>query len=276
MPSLTFLKLGGSLITDKRTVGQFHAETMRRAADEIAAFCQANPTERLLIGHGSGSFGHVAAEKYGTAGGVHTAADWRGFAQVATAARALNALVMDSLHAAGLPVFGVQPSASARARDGRLVQLEIAAVEQALAHDLLPVVFGDVAFDSVRGGTIISTETVFFYLAEHLQPARILLLGEVEGVYDQDGAIIPHISADNYTAIEQALGGSHGTDVTGGMASKVRTMLALSERVPGLQITICGGSQPGQLSAVLGGATVGTRIMASGSTASEAVGEGKA
>jgi isopentenyl phosphate kinase len=262
MTSLTFLKLGGSLITDKRAAGYFHAETTRQAADEIAAVYHAQQNCRLLIGHGSGSFGHVAAQQYGTANGVYTGANWRGFAEVATAARALNALVMSTLHGAGLPVFGVQPSASALAHDGRLDHLEMQPIRGALDHGLIPVVFGDVAFDQVRGGTIISTETVFFYLAEHFRPARILLLGEVEGVYDQTGAIIPRITPESFTDIEAALGGSHGTDVTGGMASKVRTMLALAERIDGLEIVICGGSQPGQLTAVLNGEAVGTLITA--------------
>ena len=262
MTSLTFLKLGGSLITDKRAAGHFHAETTRRAADEIAAVLHSRPDQHLLIGHGSGSFGHVAAQQYGTANGVYTDVDWRGFAEVATAARALNALVMTTLHAAGLPVFGVQPSASVLAQNGRLVQMAIEPIRGALAHALVPVVFGDVAFDKLRGGTIISTETVFFYLAEQLRPTRILLLGEVEGVYDQTEAIIPLITPENFTDIEAALGGSHGTDVTGGMASKVRTMLALAERVSGLEIVICGGSRPGQLTAVLNGEPAGTLITA--------------
>ena len=262
MTSLTFLKLGGSLITDKRAAGHFHAETTRRAADEIATVLHSRPDQHLLIGHGSGSFGHVAAQRYGTANGVYTDTDWRGFAEVATAARALNALVMTTLHAAGLPVFGVQPSASVLAHNGRLVQMAIEPIRGALAHALVPVVFGDVAFDKLKGGTIISTETVFFYLAEQLRPTRILLLGEVEGVYDQTEAIIPMITPENFTDIEAALGGSHGTDVTGGMASKVRTMLALAERVSGLEIVICGGSRPGQLTAVLNGEPAGTLITA--------------
>src|SRR5579864_6169985 len=120
---LIFLKLGGSLITDKRVAGQFHAETVQRAAQEIATACRDNPHLQLVIGHGSGSFGHVAAQKYGTANGVYTAKDWHGFAEVATAARALNALVMEALHAAALPVFGIQPSASAECHNGNLRKL---------------------------------------------------------------------------------------------------------------------------------------------------------
>ena len=248
---LTFLKLGGSLITDKRIAGHFQAETVRRAAQEIAAACTATPELQLVIGHGSGSFGHVAAQKYGTANGVYTPADWRGFAEVATAARTLNALVMDALHAANLPIFGLQPSASAVCHNGELQSLELTPIRTALDHGLVPVIYGDVALDDVRGGAIVSTEALFFFLAERLHPARIFLLGEVEGVYDAQGMLVPRISPQTFEQIASALGGSHGTDVTGGMAGKVQAMVSLVSRVPDLQICICGGTQPGQITRYL-------------------------
>ncbi len=236
---------------------------MRRAAHEIASACAQQPDQRWVIGHGSGSFGHVAAQKYGTANGVRTPADWLGFAEVATAARKLNAYVIDALHEAGLPIFGIQPSASALCSDGQLIRLDMTPIRAALDHTLIPLVHGDVALDLVRGGTIISTETIFFYLAEQLQPTRIFLLGETEGVYAADGAtIIPRITPDTLDGMMSALGGSHGTDVTGGMASKVQAMVALAGRIPGLQIRIFGGMEPGQLEAAMLGASFGTLIEA--------------
>ena len=258
---LTFVKLGGSLITDKRESQRFHADVMRRVAGEIARAHAAQPESKLLIGHGSGSFGHVAAQKHGTMNGVRTTAEWRGFAEVATLARRLNSLVVENLYEAGLPVFAVQPSSSARCEAGTLTAMDVAPVATALDHGLIPVVYGDVAFDSRRGGTIISTETIFFYLAEQLHATRILLLGEVEGVLDPDGKVIPHITPVNLPDIEAALGGSGGMDVTGGMATKVRQMVELTEHLPALQIRIFGGKQAGQIeAALLGQIAPGTLI----------------
>jgi isopentenyl phosphate kinase len=258
---LTFIKLGGSLITDKRESQHFHAEVTQRAAAEIAHARLARPDLKLLIGHGSGSFGHVAAQKYGTANGVHTPEEWLGFAEVATVARRLNGLVTDALADAGLPVMSIQPSASAQCADGKITGMDTAPIHMALAQGIVPLVYGDVALDSVRGGTIISTETIFFFLAEHMNPNQIFLLGEVEGVFDPLGTVIPRITPENLDSISSALGGSHGTDVTGGMASKVRHMVALVQAMPGLQIRIFGGTTPGQIeSALLGTSTPGTLI----------------
>ena len=81
--------------------------------------------------------------------------------------------------------------------------------------------------------------------------SRVLLLGEVEGVYDPTGQVIPKITPATLPAVEAALGGSAGTDVTGGMETKVRDMVALVEAVPDLTIRIMSGSQPGLLEATL-------------------------
>ncbi|GAB4522225.1 MAG: isopentenyl phosphate kinase [Anaerolineae bacterium] len=256
---LTFIKLGGSLITDKRVEASFRAEVMARLAQEIAAaYTAANP---LVIGHGSGSFGHFAASRYGTMQGVATSEQWRGFAEVATVAAELNYLVAHTLHQARVPVWRFQPSASARCRDGLLYEMALYPIQQALAHGLVPLVYGDVALDDVRGGTIISTEVVLSYLADHLPVTRILLLGEVDGVYDESGVVISEIHPGNVDMYQAALGGSGGTDVTGGMLTKVHDMLTLVQRVPGLTIRILNGNIPDLLRAALvDEATPGTLI----------------
>ena len=66
---LTFLKLGGSLITDKRTAQAFRADIASRVAFEIAQALEIAP-QPLIIGHGSGSFGHFPAHAHGTIRGV--------------------------------------------------------------------------------------------------------------------------------------------------------------------------------------------------------------
>jgi isopentenyl phosphate kinase len=261
---LTFIKFGGSLITDKRVEGSFHEDVVIRLGREIHSAMAAQNDLRVLIGHGSGSFGHFAARQYGTMQGVHTPEQWRGFAQVGNTAAELNYLVAKALQATGLPVWRIQPSASTRSRDGMIVGMAVEPIREALSRGIVPLVYGDVSLDEVRGGTIISTETIFFYLARHLPVNQILLLGEVEGVYDQHGQIISEITPANFGAVEEALGGSAGTDVTGGMETKVRDMLALTQLVHGLTIRIMSGTKPDLLRQTLRGHTQpGTCISAS-------------
>lgn len=260
-PELVFAKMGGSVITDKARAETPRPDVIERLAAEIAAARTARPELRLLLGHGSGSFGHVAARRYGTRQGVRDAAGWQGFAQVAAAAARLNHIVADALLAAGVPAWSLQPSASACCRGGELEWLEMAPIEQALARGLVPLVYGDVALDAAQGATIISTEQIFAYLARRLHPARLILVGVVHGVFEadplQDPAAHPvrYISARNWTEVRSALGGSHATDVTGGMLAKVEEMVALARELPGLAVHLLSGEHPGALQAALCGPT---------------------
>jgi isopentenyl phosphate kinase len=182
---------------------------------------------------------------------VQTAEQWHGFAEVSSAASRLSKIVTDALLAAGVPALSLQPSASAVCEDGRISQLATAPIHYALAHNLVPVIHGDVAFDSKRGGTIISTEEVMMALAGPLRPSWLLLAGMTDGVYDSQQRPIPTINRANFAQIQSALGGSHGTDVTGGMAGKVEAMLDLVDRYPQLSIRIFSGLQAGLLKNLL-------------------------
>lgn len=258
---MLFLKLGGSLITDKTQDNTTRPDVIARLAGEIAAYVQTPGAQPLVLGHGSGSFGHTAGKKYGTRNGVSDPEQWRGFAHVSVAAQRLNRIMADALHDAGAPVLSLCPSASARCVDGKIASLDLAPIQNALRHNLVPLVMGDVAFDDRRGGTIVSTEEVFAYLADHLPARRMLLAGETDGVWDNQKNIIPRITPRNWGALSGAVGGSRGADVTGGMAAKVRDMLALVTRHPQLTASIFSGLVDGNVAAALRGEELGTLIV---------------
>ncbi len=252
MSELVFLKLGGSLLTDKTRPETLRGDVLSRLACEIAGALADCPGLRLLIGHGSGSFGHVIAAKHGTRAGVTTPEGWRGYAETARAAALLNRSVVDALWEAGAPVLAIQPSASAQCGGGELETLDERPLAAALDHGLAPVVYGDVALDSARGGTIISTEEIFRWLAARLSPQRVILVGEVDGVLSADpasgilGELIPEITPATLPRVAKVLGGSRGVDVTGGMVAKVSEMLALLEATPSLSaVHIISGLVPG-------------------------------
>jgi len=262
---LVFLKLGGSLITQKSRASTHRPEVLDRLSIEIAAARQDNPDLRLVIGHGSGSFGHTAASKYQTHLGVRSAEEWRGFAGVWYEAHRLNVLVIEALTRSGIPVIALPPSSAAISRRGQVVNYATEPVEAALRAGLVPLVNGDVAFDQALGGTILSTEDVFAYLTVYLRPNRILLAGIEPGVwsdYPHNQSILPLITGGDLDEAVGFLHGSASTDVTGGMLRKVESMLALIKRVPELEILIFSGEKAGLVKEALLGASPGTLIRA--------------
>ncbi|GAP14407.1 isopentenyl phosphate kinase [Longilinea arvoryzae] len=262
---LVFLKLGGSLITDKATAHTARREVLTRLAREISAALQKDPDLSLVLGHGSGSFGHFAAQKYGTYTGVHTSLEWRGFAEVWKEARALNEIVMDALVQAGLPVMAFPASAIAITSKRAVLRCETETLQKALQHDLIPVIQGDVVFDTILGGTILSTEDQFFHLAPRLEPQRILLAGVEPGVWSDYPAckqLFDRIHLNDYTKIAPALGASAGVDVTGGMTQKVSRMLDVIRANPRLEIRIFSGVESNSIERALLGAESGTLLSA--------------
>jgi len=263
MPNLQFLKLGGSLITDKSTPRTPLLDIIVRLANEIAEARKSNPDAKLLLGHGSGSFGHVPAKKYGTRQGINSIDGWQGFVEVWQEASSLNRIVMEALHSAGLPAVAFPASGAVITSNGQVATWNLNPLRAALEAGLLPVVFGDVVFDDILGGTILSTEDIFSYLASELSPKQILLAGLDEGVwgdYPLCRELIPAINAKNWAEIAQVLGASSATDVTGGMASKVELMLQLTQEISGLQVSIFSGLISGNVFKALSGNLTGTLI----------------
>jgi isopentenyl phosphate kinase len=166
-------------------------------------------------------------------------------------------MVTDIFLEAGVPAVSIQPSASARCRGGELHALALHPVQDALQHGLVPLVYGDVALDDLWGSTIISTETIFVYLARLLLPQRILLVGEVTGVYtsdphhDSQARLVPLLQASRIGETQSVLSGSHGVDVTGGMRTKVWGMVDLVRAMPALQVALLSGLEPGLLERAL-------------------------
>jgi isopentenyl phosphate kinase len=236
-----------------------------RAAAEIAAARSANPKLPLLLGHGSGSFGHFPAKQHGTREGVRNPEQWIGFIEVWRQAAALNHLVMDALLATGLPAISFSPSAGALAQDGEVASWELQPILAAVAAGLVPVVYGDVAFDLARGGTVLSTEDLFLHLVAALKPTRILLAGDEEGVladYGTNPQLIEEITPANYADVAAGIRGPAAPDVTGGMAGKVESMLEIVRQLPNCEVYIFSGLVPGNIEKALSGASLGTRLHA--------------
>ncbi|HSL28530.1 MAG TPA: isopentenyl phosphate kinase [Anaerolineales bacterium] len=279
MKELVFLKLGGSLITDKTQPYSPRLDVIEDVALQILTTLRASPDLRLVLGHGSGSFGHVAASEYRTRDGffpqpsplVYRDRDqteenyWKGFAEVWYQASALNRFVMKALHKMKIPAVALPPSANVIASDGKVSIWETTSISMALAAGLVPVIYGDVTFDEVRGGTILSTEDLFGHLARALNPQRILLAGLEAAVWEDFPARtrkVETITPETFTEVSQGVGEADGADVTGGMESKVRQMLELVEQNPELRVQIFSGAEPGNIELALRGESLGTWITA--------------
>lgn len=259
---LTLLKLGGSLITEKARPETPRREVIARLAGEIA---RASRGTRLIVGHGSGSFGHVAARESGIATGLRSADQLPGISRTQGRAAALHRLVVEALVEAGALPYSIAPSSCVISEAGRPAAFSAEPLLLALDRGLLPVLYGDVVMDRAWGVSICSTEKVFEIVARVLLDhghtiRRALWLGETEGLYDAEGRTLPRLSAAGLEEASEAIGAPAGTDVTGGMRLRVETALALARL--GVPSLLANGMVPGLLEkAVRGEAVPGTEVL---------------
>ncbi|MDP3721269.1 MAG: hypothetical protein Q8R09_02310, partial [Anaerolineaceae bacterium] len=175
----------------------------------------------------------------------------------------LNQIIFDRLVAAGVKAISVSPFSGIQAENCRITNWDTSIISDCLYQHLVPVIYGDVILDRRLGGTILSTEELFAYLAPRLQPERILLAGLEEGVwkdFPQKTQLINEIHPDDIAALQAEIRGSGSIDVTGGMFTKVQLMIGLLKQLPSLEVQIFSGSTPGNVQALLMGEYKGTLI----------------
>jgi len=220
------LKLGGSLITEKHRPETLDADALEAACDAVASALAEGAVERLVVVHGGGSFGHHHASEHGVSTTAGTD-DADAVMDIHGAMTELNRAVIDRLRDRGVPAIPVHPlSVSARpdGADGDL-DLPLTSTATLLGEGFVPVLHGDGVATADAGVTVVSGDELVVELAAGLGARRVGVCSTVPGVLDGEGAVIPSI--DSFEAVADALGASDATDVSGGMAAKVRELLAL-------------------------------------------------
>ncbi|MGH9379999.1 MAG: isopentenyl phosphate kinase [Thermoanaerobaculia bacterium] len=260
---LVFVKLGGSLITDKQRSGTVRVQDLQRCANELADGSRGRRF-RLVVGHGSGSFGHPAAQRAGLLPGAQGQAQRAGVARTHLEARRLHARVLEALDDAGLCPFSLSASSFLVTEDRRPAQLATEPMERVLELGLVPLLFGDVVMDRVRGAAITSTETLFLEMIRRLKRhghrvARVVWAGDTDGVLDSDGQPVRTLRPAAAARLARGLTGAAGPDVTGGIRHRLEIAAAMARS--GIPSLLVDGRQRDRLrDAVARGRATGSRI----------------
>jgi len=183
---------------------------------------------RLILIHGVGSFGHLHAHTHGLAQGTKGAPEKLPRAlENNTLNQSLSARLAEIFQSQNLPVASINTASVAINRAGKLETLSVDAVENVLRIGAIPMLHGDMIFDSAWGMSVCSGDTLIPFLAKKFNVEKIFFASDVDGVFSCD----PHTSKDaiqikNTTLADLLSGksidlaGSHHTDVTDGFRGK--------------------------------------------------------
>lgn len=224
--SIVLIKIGGSSITDKNIPYKLRRNVIKRLAKEISK----SNIKGLIIAHGSGSFGHASAIKYG---GVKGYKSKIGISKVFYDAGRINEIVVDSLILEGVPAVSIRPRGFLIAKSGKLDNSFFEVIEEILRQKLVPVICGDVIVDKDWKTTIFSGEKSLNLLAKYLVRKKygvksIIQVGETEGLLDEKGNTISTINIKNWKEIQKNIYKTEKLDVTGGLRHKIDEALELS------------------------------------------------
>ncbi|MCL2147774.1 MAG: isopentenyl phosphate kinase [Methanomassiliicoccaceae archaeon] len=257
---MILIKLGGSIITDKTQYKTFNAAATRRLCKEIA-----DSGASAMIVHGGGSFGHVLAKEHSLQDGFRDPRQTAAVARVQHDMRCLNLMVIDELLSAGIPAVSVPPGSCFMMEDGRLIFDDPEVLLSASRLGIMPVMFGDVVFDRLKGFGICSGDQLMEALCGLYRPERAVFVSDVDGLFDKD----PKANPDARLLAEvtrELLGGvssdSAAADVTGGVRAKMEAMLRMAS--PERDCVLVNGSAEGRLYSLLKGERVISTIARGG------------
>ena len=213
---LDLIKLGGSVLTDKRGRLALRQEVLARIAREIA---ESLPDERwqtgagLVIVHGAGSFGHPRALECGLGAAPSGGDDGRSVPRgprplplfsepslrdavvaIQEEIRRLHLALLQELVQAGVPAMSLPGAGFLRMSGGRLERPDLTELLRAGAQGFVPVTCGDVVIDSAQGPRIVSADRVTLEICRQAEPERVTFVTDVDGVFDRDPYALARIA----------------------------------------------------------------------------------
>ncbi len=233
---MLIIKLGGSIISNKRRYRRFRADVVKKIAGIL-------PKENLIVVHGGGSFGHILAHDYKITEGFE---DWKriGFAKIGLDMMDLNMKILKILIKEEIPAVSLPPHSYLIL--GKRLNFEI--FKNLLKYGFVPLSYGDVAFDRTKGVNICSGDYLMYELSREFKPEKVIFLTDVDGVYDrdpeEDGAkLIRKLSRDYNPDTKVKV-----KDVTGGMNYKIEIVKKIAEYS---RVYIINGAYPERLKNVM-------------------------
>jgi isopentenyl phosphate kinase len=135
-------------------------------------------------------------------------------------------IIGDRLISDGINVALCSPFCSWEIKNSVPICHNLEQIQMLLARGFIPLLHGDVVFNSLTNFSILSGDTITKVLAEKLKPKRVVFLSNVDGIYtlppEQENAeLITDIALNSNGTITLPQTNCCAHDVTGGIMFKL-------------------------------------------------------
>ena len=240
------VKLGGALITDKDD----YCKPNTTIIEEFARVLYSRWSElqgRLILVLGGGSYGNAVPHRYNL---LDSYGDWRpaDLSMMTIKTFELMSLVTNIFREQGIPCYPFQTSSYLTTSNCEPHNFWIEPIKRALGLSLLPILSGDMVFDSERGFVIVSSDRIPELFVSSLSLKRVVMLTNVPGVLNyssHDSELITRVGPKDHEFVLDNARASGQLDISGGMKNKVKALLRVANL--GVESVICDGRDPSVL-----------------------------
>jgi len=227
---MILIKLGGSIITNKQKPLTPNISAINKIAIQLKKV-----REPMIIVHGGGSFGHYWSVRYD----MHTKPakySKKGIAVVKNSMIELNKIILDLFLKNKLDPYCLPPTDFMFGDKANTKKVK--EISRIAKDGLVPVSYGDVLWHGQNKFYILSGDRIMGILAKVLKPRLAIFVLNIDGVYsDMKTKKILHEIKGQKAAISKVR-----TDVTGGMARKIKEATMISKG--GVNVFLVNGNKP--------------------------------
>lgn len=244
----TLVKIGGSVLTDKRRPLAFQQAYARGVAADI----RLSGTVPVIV-HGTGSWAKAIGRHYQSEAGWFR--DATGFELTCLRIRRLQEALAAALREEGVVCCPLQANALFHRVDGNLELYATGPITRLVEAGVSPLLCGDLLVEGPGVFRVVSSDAIAVVVARRLAVSDCVFATDVDGVWDFGGKLIPEL-----TEPELAVSDSDRRDVTGGMSAKV--VAAMDIAAIGTHTTIVNGRVRGRVrDALIRRNVIGTRVI---------------
>ena len=267
--SITVLKLGGSLLTDKSMPYKVSDGILNAVASELKECIDLGLIESLVLIHGVGSFGHPPVIKYKLYSGFKDVKQLIYLSETQNIVNKFRLMIVESLTNVGIPVNLMYPSSMVIGRKGKISAFMFKALKGYLSIGMVPLIGGDMIYDEEIGFSICSGDPLAVLIARELGADRLIYATDVPGVYDKDpkrfsdASLIKEISINEIEHIVRKIEETNKEDTTGRMKGKLTALIPAKDLIEkGLKVSILSMMTPNTLKEFLAGnESLATRVI---------------
>jgi isopentenyl phosphate kinase len=213
------IKLGGSVITDKRVPFSLNIKVLRSLAEQISELLARGVSIKGIV-IGGGSYGHYVASVYKN----YDSPAGEALSTISNVMLELALAVSDILQGSGINVVVFPPHAFCKPSKLR-PNCDWRLLFGAISVGVIPLVYGDV-YPCEKGWCIVSGDELSIEMACSLSADYVVYVTDVDGLLDSEGNVVTRTSLKELRSrvYEKKSVDSGLYDVTGGIERKIRAI----------------------------------------------------